>query len=36
LTAGHIPFEVHPGRLRIDAGHSFGTRTDFTTASQVP
>jgi catechol 2,3-dioxygenase-like lactoylglutathione lyase family enzyme len=30
LTAGHVPFQIHPGRLSVDAGHCFGTRIDFT------
>lgn len=34
LTAGHVPFQKHPGRLSIDAGHCFGTRIDFTTVTQ--
>lgn len=30
LTAGHIPFRKHPGRLIVDADQCFGTRIDFT------
>ena len=34
LTAGHVPFQEHPGRLSVDADHCFGTRIDFTTVTQ--
>jgi catechol 2,3-dioxygenase-like lactoylglutathione lyase family enzyme len=34
LTAEHVPFQEHPGRLSIDADHCFGTRIDFTTVDQ--
>jgi len=34
LTAGHVPFQKHPGHLSIDADHCFGTRIDFTTVTQ--
>jgi hypothetical protein len=36
LTAGHVPFREHPGRLRVDADHCFGTRIDFTIMTQHP
>ena len=35
LTAGHVPFQKHPDRLTIDADHCFGTRIDFTAATQL-
>jgi catechol 2,3-dioxygenase-like lactoylglutathione lyase family enzyme len=34
LTAGHVPYHIHPGRLSVDADHCFGTRIDFTTVTQ--
>ena len=34
LTAEHVPFQTHPGRLSIEADHCFGTRVDFTTVAE--
>jgi Glyoxalase-like domain len=34
LTAEHVPFQAHPGRLSLEADYGFGTRIDFTLVTE--